>query len=120
MPGSRRNARAWIVAALALVTTACVSVPDDIKATFALPRPGEVDNFAANAPHGHAPPDDPTSTPVVAGLDASVAADAAAEAAAPVAEGMCPRDPSTSSSLDASASLSSNCTDAGITAAGSR
>ena len=106
-----RPVRTAYVLACIVATAACVKVTDDVKATFAPPAPGEVDNFAVGSPHGAASSKTELTQATVPKADASWTQ----TAAAPLGEGLCPRDVAVSSSADASTTLTSNCMqDAGI------
>ena len=100
----------FFVLAVAAGVSACVKVTDEVKATFAPPAPGEVDNFAVRAPHGVANRDDlmVATVPRADGGPTVSARDVAASEPA-----MC--TDTTAAAGDASASLPSNCLqDAGI------
>ncbi len=60
-------ARRGILVAFGLALTACVSIPQEVKQTFAPPGPGETSYFErrrnAPRPEGFAAPPTPTPTP---------------------------------------------------------
>lgn len=94
----------------AMAVSACVKVTDEVKATFAPPTPGEVDNYALAAPHGVAMREELTQATVPradAGM-VPLARDVAASEPA-----MCMDNGA--SAADASVSPPSNCLhDAGV------
>ena len=94
----------------AVAVSACVKVTDEVKATFAPPTPGEVDNYALAAPHGVAMREELTQA-TVPRADAGVVPSARDVAASEPA--MCMD--SSASAADASVSTPSNCLhDAGV------
>lgn len=109
-PRALRVRSLFFVLGFAVAVSACVKVTDEVKATFAPPAPGEVDNYALAAPHGIAMREQLTQA-TVARADAGMSLSARDVAASEPA--MCMD--STGSAGDASVSASSNCLhDAGV------